>query len=131
MAVELHQTTPNNSAASFDCELVATTLSPSAFVVRGPYLQNITPGAATIRWRTDVPTPSLVKWGLGRRSTRNVVQSGAVTTEHELRITGLAPDRVYYYAIGAGSDVMEGNDTEHWFRTLPSSGAVKPLRFWV
>ena len=26
---------------------------------------------------------------------------------------------------------MEGNDAEHWLRTLPSPGAVKPLRFWV
>ena len=131
LAVELHQTSANDAAASFDCELVATTLASPTFVLRGPYLQNVSQNAATIRWRTDVPTASYLKWGGSKRSTRNGLKDDTLTTEHELRIVGLAPDSVYYYAIGAGTGFMEGNDTAHWVRTLPAPGAVKPLRFWV
>ena len=131
LTVEVHQTGLNDGDLSFDLELLATKLPTPAFVARGPYLQNVAQTGATIRWRTDVPTPGLLKWGLGARSTRHVLQTAALSTEHEFRITGLAPDSVYFYALGAGKDVIEGNDAVHWFRTLPAAGAVKPLRFWV
>lgn len=131
LAVELHQPSANGNNGGFDCELVATTLKQPAFVGRGPYLQNVSSTAATIRWRTDVPTTGLVKWGRGARSTRSSLRSQALTTEHELRITGLLPDTVYYYALGAGTDVLEGNDKDHWFRTLPVAGTAKAMRFWV
>src|SRR6185369_4567068 len=32
-------------------------------VIRGPYLQLSMPPAMTIRWRTDLPTNSRVRWG--------------------------------------------------------------------
>jgi hypothetical protein len=33
-------------------------------VVRGPYLQQGTPNSVVVRWRTDVPTDTAVKFGL-------------------------------------------------------------------
>ena len=42
--------------------LLATTLSAQQ-VIRGPYLQQGTPTSVVVRWRTDVPTDSAVKFG--------------------------------------------------------------------
>ena len=131
LAVEVHQATTNSPDLSFDCELVATTSVEPAFVVRGPYLQDVTPEGLTIRWRTDVPTASSVHWGKQPFRLPHVVTSEAVTTEHELTLTGRSPDSRHFYAIGDGVEILAGADRKHWFRTQTIPGAEKPLRVWV
>lgn len=131
LAVEIHQATTNSPDLSFDCELVATTSEEPAFVIRGPYLQDVTPDGLTIRWRTDVPTASSVHWGKQPLLLPHVVTSEELTTEHEMRLTGRSPDSRHFYAIGDGVEILAGGDRNHWFRTQTLPGVEKPLRVWV
>lgn len=130
LAVEVHQAGLVDDL-SFDCELIASTMAEPAFVTRGPYLQNGAQDGVTIRWRTDSPTSSLVRWGTNRRRLPNEKSDPGLRTEHELRVTGLQSGRRYTYAIGAGSEVIEGNDGDHWFRTVPEAGDPAPVRVWI
>lgn len=126
LAVEVHQESPTSPDLSFDLEL-----SGSHMVTRGPYLQNATPGSITVRWRTAVPRPSRVRYGTAPNALTNEVSSSTMKTEHEATITGLATDTTYLYSIGDDQFEFEGNDNEHWFRTLPAVGSVQPVRVWV
>jgi hypothetical protein len=77
-------------------------VEPSAdpVVKRGPYLQVATPTGVTIRWRTDIATTSRVRFGLSLSSLDLVRDDATSTTEHEITLSGLAPDTRYYYSIG-------------------------------
>ncbi len=43
----------------FLCHLI---LAQSPQIIRGPYLQSVTPNSGIIRWRTDIPSSSQVFW---------------------------------------------------------------------
>jgi hypothetical protein len=105
-------------------------------VVRGPYLQSATTDSIIVKWRTDIATDSAV----GYASIGGVPSSmldPALTTEHEVVLTGLAPDTFYNYTIGnaiqifAGGDLNTDGDGEHFFTTSPLKGVEKPTRVWV
>ncbi|MDB6031891.1 MAG: hypothetical protein JWM16_2229 [Verrucomicrobiales bacterium] len=53
---------------------------------------------------------------------------GGLTTEHELRATGLTPNTAYYYAVGSSTAQLAGG-VDYYFRTAPL--ASKPTRIWV
>ena len=131
LAVELHASSVFDFDLDFDLELTATWNATPSFVVRGPYLQNGAPTAVTIRWRTDVPTLSHAMAGTSAENLGVFAFDPAPTTEHEVRLTGLSPDTLYYYAVGDGSDFLEGPGAEWTFRTPPAHGTVKPVRVWV
>ena len=79
---------------------------------------------AVIYWDTSEPTDALVQFGessfLGRTAYVSDLQTG-----HAVQLTGLAPDRTYYYKVVSRDEA--GNATEdpatngalHTFRTLP------------
>ena len=131
LAVEVHQFSANDPDLSFDCELLASGARPAAFVVRGPYLQNATPSQLTVRWRTNVPSRSQVRFGTSVDAQRKVVRSQVATTEHKVTLRNLAPDTEYYYSIGTNGAVLEGKDASYSFRTPPRRGAEQPVRIWV
>jgi 3',5'-cyclic AMP phosphodiesterase CpdA len=133
VAVEIHQATAQNIDLSFDLELTATALARPAFVTRGPYLQNGSPSAVTVKWRTDVPTGSHVRFGPSLNNQNGVVIAGNESLEHEITVDGLTPDSEYFYTIGDGVDDLEGgaDPAPHRFRTAPPPGAVKPVHMWI
>src|SRR5262245_38916561 len=100
-------------------------------VTRGPYLQIATPGGITIRWRTDVPATSQVRYGDAPEALNATAADTASTTVHQLTVTGLASDRRYFYAIGSDAGVLAGGDAAHVFRTAPEPGSLAPTRLWV
>ena len=106
-------------------------LAEPPVVTRGPYLQNATPHSIVIRWRTDVPTQSRVRYGRELNDISNVVSDANPTTEHEVTIDGLPPDTAYLYAAGDEANDLAGPSNEHWFRTLPVAGTEQPVRIWV
>ena len=61
LAVELHQTSPVTDILVWAAELEFTT--SEAHVTRGPYLQQGTPTSTIVRWRTSVPTDSVLRYG--------------------------------------------------------------------
>ena len=108
--------------------------SPNPFagatVTRGPYLQCATPTSIVIRWRTSIPTDARVRWGrtAGRLDAR--VSSVAVTTEHEIIVTGLDPGTRYWYSVGTGFGQLAGDPTCA-FVTPPPVGSAQPVRAWI
>src|SRR5438034_847467 len=110
-------------------------LAPSAVVaqsvIRGPYLQMGTPTSVVVRWRTDVATDSRVSYGSAPDSLTAAVDDTTSKTEHEVTLSLLSPDTVYYYAVGTTTGILAGNDASHFFLTAPNPGTPKPTRIWV
>ncbi|MFQ5652366.1 MAG: metallophosphoesterase [bacterium] len=100
-------------------------------VTRGPYLQVGTPTSVIVRWRTDESVDSRVVYGPSPGSLNGVVESSQQTTEHEMSVTGLAPDTKYYYAVGTSATILAGGDDQHFFVTAPPPGVAKRTRIWI
>lgn len=99
-------------------------------LVRGPYMQSTTTNAITIRWRTESLAPSVAAYGTSAGALTGVVVNPNPKTEHELQITGLAPNTKYFYAISnATTALASGGD--YFFVTHPINGTVKPTRVWI
>jgi hypothetical protein len=131
LAVEVHQTSGTSSDLVWDCELTyATALTPPD-VTRGPYLADGTSDAVTVRWRTNVATDSRVWVGAAPGALAPAVSDGALTTEHELRLTGLTPETRNYYAVGTSTGILSGDDSLTWVTTGPPAGESRPTRIWV
>jgi len=100
-------------------------------ITRGPYLQLGTPSSVIVRWRTDVPASSEVRFGTTQGSLTGSVSETLFVTEHEIELTGLFPDTRYYYAVGTHSEILAGDDTDHYFDTHPLPGPPAASRIWV
>lgn len=129
LAIEVHQSTAGSSDLALDAELVAS--PAAALLLRGPYLQVATPTSLVVRWRTDIATDSRVRFGGAPGGLFQSVVDPALTTEHELQLTGLDPDTRYFYAVGSTAADLVGDDSGHTFVTPPVAGTVKPTRVWV
>ena len=119
----------------------------AATVDRGPYLQVATPTSIIIRWRTegtDPATTSVVGYGTtlgtldlsanGTPQQAVVLGDGDVNrtvTEHEVALSGLAPDTRYYYNVGDDGGVNAGGDATYSFVTPPVVGTAQATRIWV
>jgi hypothetical protein len=100
----------------------------AAELLRGPYLQAATADGITLRWRTDVPTRSMV--GYGTNSLSLVSTDETLTTDHVMRLSGLTPRTKYFYSIGSGTQrLAQGPDCQ--FATPPAPGDPHPTRIWV
>ncbi|HYD48774.1 MAG TPA: metallophosphoesterase family protein, partial [Terriglobales bacterium] len=129
VAVEIHQSSAGSSDISFDLGLRAA--DTAVIVTRGPYLQLGTPTSVVVRWRTDAPVESVVRYGTSAAVLdRSAVVAGE-RTEHAVELKGLEPATTYYYAIGAGGIVLAGGDGDHAFTTAPAAGSSTDARIWV
>jgi hypothetical protein len=128
LAVEIHQANGTSSDISFDAELLGST---TVSVTRGPYLQMGNDTSVVVRWRTNGATNSQVRYGTSPESLSEVATSATVTTEHEVRLTNLAPQTTYYYSVGSIAEVLAGGDPEHVFSTAPAPGSATATRVWV
>ncbi|MBL1216951.1 MAG: metallophosphoesterase family protein [Planctomycetes bacterium] len=99
--------------------------------MRGPYLQRTSWSETVIRWRTDFESDSVVMYGPSPDNLVNEVSDGTLTTEHEITVSGLLPETVYYYSIGSSTEVLAGGDADHSVKTSPPPGTDVPVRIWV
>lgn len=102
-----------------------------ASITRGPYLQLGTSDSMVIRWRTDVPTDSVVRWGDAPGDLTESITDPALTTEHTITLTGLEPQSRYYYSVGSSVQTLAGDDVAHHLTTAPPIGSDGPVRVWV
>jgi acid phosphatase type 7 len=100
-------------------------------VTRGPYLQIGTSTGVTIRWRTDQPSNSRVRWGTSPTSLTASTQDLTLTTEHVVNVTGAEPATKYYYSVGTVTQALAGGSSTHSFTTSPPAGTAKQTRVWV
>src|SRR5215217_1137883 len=80
--------------------LLGTVASPATELTRGPYLQTATPTSIIVRWRTDEPTESLVRYGTAPTNLHSFAGDLVETMEHIVEIAGLNPQTRYYYSVG-------------------------------
>jgi hypothetical protein len=103
----------------------------AASLTRQAYLQLGTSSSIVVRWRTDVATDSVVRYGSAPGSLSLVKSVPALVTEHEVTLTGLTANTKYYYSIGSSSQTLDGGDLEHFFVTSPAVGTSKSTRVWI
>jgi len=129
IAVEIHQNAGSSSDISFDMELVGVV--PGALVLtRGPYLQMGSGTAATLRWRSDVASDSKIEVGTVHGTYTLSAVNPTVTTEHEVRITGLSPDTKYFYRFGSSTYTLQAG-TDNYFITAPPASTTRKIRVSV
>jgi acid phosphatase type 7 len=99
-------------------------------ITRGPYLQAATPTYMQIRWRTDSPIASTVKYGTSANNLNLTVSSTNPQTEHSTNLTNLSPNTKYFYALETPSKVLKsGND--YFFITPPHTNTTQKIRVWA
>lgn len=131
IAVEIHQDDATSSDISFNMSLSGSTNPQVIQVTREAYLNSGTPNSVIVRWQTDVPCDSKVRYGL---SPSNLTMQTTVipyTTEHAVTISGLQPETVYYYSIGTSGNELSPASASQYFKTSPVVGTSKPFRFWA
>ena len=96
---------------------------------RGPYLQMVTTTSIYIHWRTNSSTDSKVWYGDDPNSLTSTLSVSGNRTDHEIHVTGLTANTTYYYAVGDANGQMVGGDSDHYFKTSPSSN--QPVKIWV
>lgn len=98
-------------------------------LIRGPYLQKLTPNSITIRWRTDVACTSKVQYGINT-SFEFSAEDAIPKTEHIIQLNNLLPATKYLYSISNEWQMLQG-DGNNYFLTSPSEGSTSPVRVWV
>lgn len=131
IAVEIHQDDNSSSDISFDATLSGDEAVQNIVINRGPYLQQATPNSVIIRWRTDVPTESKIKYGIDVSNQNQFVNDLQLVTEHEITIQNLNPATAYYYTVGNSTSWFTNSSTDVYFKTNPTPGATGEYRFWV
>jgi hypothetical protein len=101
---------------------------PPVRLLKGPYLQDLSPTSVEIRAELDTAAPLAVTIALpsadggGARTVRDP----QVATMHIVRIDGLTPSTHYVYSLSAGTTSTKGELT-----TAPPNGAKDPFTFLV
>ena len=130
IAVEIHQANAGSSDISFNFKLTGTS-DTAVNVTRGPYLQKGTPNSVVVKWRTLLPTESVVNSGSTLGNLNQTTEDLTLKTEHEIEITGLNADTKYYYEIANSAGVILPESSDQHFRTHPTSGTAQPYTFWI
>ncbi len=131
LAVEIHQRTLTSSDISFDLQLVAKTSADSVSLIRGPYLQQVSPSSFTVRWRTDSLVVGRLRYGPRVGMLDTTIDESEAKSDHEITVTGLQAGSRYYYEVGTLSLALAGNDDEHHLTTAPVVGTREPVRIWA
>ncbi len=103
---------------------VTPAVKPLPVIVRGPYLQSGSTNSMVIRWRTDVPTPSLVRFGRAHTDLNKKATSYGLLAEHVVLITNLLPDTKYFYAVGTMDVPIHVTLTNNFLYVSASNGTI-------
>ncbi|PRY43142.1 putative secreted protein (Por secretion system target) [Spirosoma oryzae] len=105
-------------------------LAQTVQLVRGPYIQVVTPTSAIVRWRTSQPTVGRLWYGTSPTSLSSEQRETQATQEHVITVSGLQPATRYAYAIGFDdTKLASGND--YYIPTAPTTGSTHPFRIWA
>ncbi|MBD1261654.1 metallophosphoesterase [Maribacter polysiphoniae] len=122
-----------SQTATVDTQVVTSEKnSPSIVVERGPYLQTGTPTSVIVKWRTDIATESVVNYGRVLGALTKKETNRALTTEHEVALSGLTPNTKYYFNIGNLTEVLsESVSGDMYVITAPNPGTDQFVRAWI
>ncbi len=99
-------------------------------ITRGPYLQAATPTYMQIRWRTDAPTATTVRYGTSVNNLNFSVSSQNQQTEHSTDLNNLIPNTKYFYSLETPSKVLQGGNS-YFFITPPPTNTTQKIRVWA
>lgn len=104
-------------------------------IVRGPYLQLGSESSIAIRWATDTPVQGRVWYGESPERLCLVQDETTIACNHAVKLSQLAPDTKYYYAVGTPEGLLAGKTEDFFFVTAPSLDLapedIRPLRICV
>jgi hypothetical protein len=105
-------------------------------ITRGPYLQQLGQNSVIIRWRTDVPTSSLVTFFKINANPNiplepKVAIDQTMTQEHIVRLPNLTSNSRYNYAIGSIEKNIFGSSKDFYFTTAPAPTDNRPINIWA
>ncbi len=109
---------------------VSSTLFAVPALTRGPYLQNSSPTALSVRWRTDEASLGTVRFGTAAGTLSQSASETVATTEHEVRLTGLTASTKIYYQVEADGTIL-ATPSDCFFTSAPVTGSTAPIRFWA
>lgn len=94
-------------------------------IVRGPYLQQVSRTEAFIRWRTDIPTNTMVEY----ISTEGkfIKNDESLSINHSIQLTNLQPNTRYAYAVGYSGKLFSSE--YFYFTTAPIT--QKSVKIWA
>ncbi|MGQ9525027.1 MAG: fibronectin type III domain-containing protein [Armatimonadota bacterium] len=101
---------------------------PAITITAGPTVADVTGTSAVVSWTTDVPSSSVVQYGVAGATDQTAGDPAAVVTEHSVALTGLTPGTTYTFRVVSAA---EGYDSavsqESTFSTLPPIVASTPV----
>src|SRR5690348_4470486 len=86
-------------------------------LIRGPYLQMITPESVGGGMGTGKATTNYVRYGNAPTELDSVAFTEGLLTEHVVPISRLKPNTKYYYAVGTPDKTLAGGTTNYYFIT--------------
>ena len=110
--------------------LLLLAISGYSQLIRGPYLQVATQNSMIVRWRTEVPSTSHVKYGVAFNDQNMTAEDNMLVNDHEVKITGLLPETRYFYSVGS-SETIYASGEDRYFETAPAPGKAGKYRFGV
>ncbi len=118
-------------AAHFDAAKALMAVSaPTVEFLAGPYLMHVTQTSIRIMWETAVPSSSEVLYGPSAAELTNKATGRDNVTIHEVHLTGLKPQTIYFYQVRSKSaDGAVGRSDVYCFRTAPHRNT--PFAFCV
>ena len=99
-------------------------LGQKAQIIRGPYLQSVTPTSVLVHWRTDIPSPSQVYYQAKGKVLRAIDTNRVI--DHVLKLDQLKPATRYAYQIDSKSF-----DKNRYVVTAPVFGSKESVRIWA
>lgn len=131
LAVEVHQRSASSTDISFNFALTGSPAPGVAVITRGPYLQKANDNSLVVRWRTNIPTPSIIDFGPSPSSLTDSEVNNTSVTEHILPIDSLAALTKYYYQVRISSDTILFPDSSIYFKTYPEPDTETPMTAWI
>jgi hypothetical protein len=129
LVVRSNTSTPSHTLPSSQPTL--SSVLDSVELVRGPYLQLGDSDSILVRWRTEQPSTSAVRYGLSLDTMDASITASDVVTDHIMALTDLDPATTYFYSVGAITETLAGPDAEQFFITSPPVGERTTARVWV
>ena len=94
----------------------------------GPYLQSLSSTSVVVRWQTDWPVESVVRYGTNAAALDRALTNSTALADREIKVTGLTPETKHFYAIGTTTNVF-ASGTDFYWRT--SGNVARSVRIWA